>query len=161
MRLENSNFMQLDTQIYNALLDNKKGGQPILKHFKIYYPEKIPITMINAIYIGRLETTLVEDQYDTFDSDKWKVDIDIVITTKDNPKLERRKLLKSVSIAVKNVILNSGIDAKVKSVNFEYDNTNVIQQCRISVEGFEYDIYDNDNREYLRICKILENAKIV
>ena len=160
VHLQKSNLMQLDTDIYNVLLDAKKGGHKLLKHFKIYYPEKINISMVNAIYVGRLETNLVENEYVTFDTTEWNVNIEIVITTKDNPKLERRKLLKSASVAVKNVLHNSGLDLKVKSIIFEYDNTNVIQQCRIVIEGSEYDLY-GDDKEYLHICNILEETDVI
>ena len=53
-----SDFMELDTRIYNDLLDNVKNKHPLLKHFKILYPEKVPISMMNAIYVGRIETVL-------------------------------------------------------------------------------------------------------
>jgi hypothetical protein len=160
VHLAKSNLMKLDTDIYNVLLDAKKGGHNLLKHFKIYYPEKINISMTNAIYVGRLETNLVENEYVTFDMTQWNVNIEIVITTKDNPKLERRKLLKSASVAVKNVLHNSGLDLQVKAINFEYDNTNVIQQCRMVIEGTEYDLYEDD-KEYLHICNILDKIDVI
>lgn len=159
MDLNYSNFMELDTKLYNVLLDAVKDKHPLLKHFKILYPEKIPVSNSNSIFIGRTDSTLQHGIDTTFDTDKWEVDIELIIITKDNPKYERRKLLKSVVTSVKQIIKNSGLDIIVESVAFEYDNTNVLQQARLRLHGIEYDIYKESN-EYLQICKILEDIEV-
>ena len=153
-----SDFMELDTRIYNDLLDNVKNKHPLLKHFNIFYPGKVPISMMNAIYVGRIETVLADDGYVTFDCDKWKVSIDLIITTKDNPKVERRKLLKSTVVAVKEVLMRSGLDVSIRDIVFEYDNTNVIQQARISLIGYEYEVY-KDKKDYLKICSVFDDIE--
>ena len=159
MRLESSNFMEIDTKVYNTLLTAVKDNHPILRYFKILYPEKIPVAMSNSIYVGRTETRLRKDEYNTFDTDKWEVDLELIIITKDNPKYERRKLLKSVVSVVKEVLKHSGLEIEIESVTFEYDNTNVLQQARMRLTGLEYDVYKED-KEYLEICRILEEIDI-
>lgn len=153
-------FLESDTEIYNTLLDARKGGHPLLKHFNILYPEKVPISDVNAIYVGRLNSNYNVGEA-TFEAETWDVTIEIVITTKQYDHLDRRRTLKSVGYAVKKVLSHSPIGAYIKfnNFNFEYDQKNVIQQARWGLTVKEYDI-EKYEEELLHVCRVLADIDI-
>lgn len=154
-------FLNSDTEIYNALLDAKKSGHELLKHFKILYPNKIPQNPINAIYVGRLET--IHEAYDdTFDHYDWRVSTDIFITTKQYDKVDRYRMLKTATFAVMEVLLESKIGSFIKLHNqgFIYDNNNLIQMSRLSIYSRENSYKDTMKSEYEKVCKILTEISI-
>lgn len=151
----------LDTQVYHVLLDAKKGGNPLLKHFKIEFPEQYPQTYINSINIGRTFTYPDRDRT-TFDTNAYNVTVEIVITTKNYKTMKRREILKTACYEVVRLIENSVLDSfvKVESQVFEYDNTNVITNARIVLNGMERFNKEHEELEFKRVCRILENLEI-
>lgn len=151
----------LDTQIYHLLLDAKKGGNPLLKHFKIEFPEQYPQTYINSINIGRTFTYPDKDRT-TFDTNAYNVTVEIVITTKNYKTMKRREILKTACYEVIRLIEESVLESfvKVESHVFEYDNTNVITNARIVLVGLERFNKKAEEMEFRRVCRILEGLEI-
>ena len=151
----------LDTQIYNLLLDSKKGGNRLLKHFKIEYPEQYPQTYINSINVGRTYT-YPDKESTTFDTNAYEVTVEIVITTKNYKTMQRREILKTACYEVIKIIENSPLAGfcRIESNVFEYDNTNVITNARIILKGLERFSKEVEEREYNRICRLIENIEL-
>ena len=161
-QFENVNyFLNSDTEIYNALLDAKKSGHHMLKHFKILYPNKIPQDPVNAVYVGRLDTIQKEDE-NSFDHYQWEVTTDVFITTKKYDKIDRYRMLKSATFAVIEVLLKSKVGAfiKIKNQSFVYDTNNLIQVSRLTVETKENSYTDKAEHEVKRICGILSQIDV-
>jgi len=151
----------LDTQIYNLLLDSKKSGNRLLKHFKIEYPEEYPQTYINSINVGRTYT-YPNHELTTFDNNAYEVTVEIVITTKNYKTMQRREVLKTACYEVIKLIENSVLQGfcHVESNSFEYDNTNVIANARIVIKGIERFSREAEEKEYSRICRLLEDIEL-
>lgn len=151
----------LDTQIYNLFLDAKKCGNRLLKHFKIEYPEQYPQAYINSINVGRT-FTYPDAQSTTFDTNAYEVTVEIVITTKNYKTMQRREILKTACYELVRIIEESPLSSfcKVDSNVFEYDNTNVITNARLIVKGIERFNKDAEEREYKRICRLLETIEL-
>lgn len=161
-RKHHPNFLlNSDTEIYNALLDAKKSGHDLLKHFKILYPNKIPQDPVNAVYVGRLDTTHkpFDDSFDHYD---WEVTTEIYITTKQYDKIDRYRMLKSATFAVMEVLLESKVGAfmDIHQQTFIYDNNNLIQMSQLTVRTTENSYKDKMQSEYERVCKILTKLSI-
>lgn len=151
----------LDANIYNLLLDYKKGGDRLLQLFKIYYPEHYAQAHINAVYVGRTQTT-PNMELSTYDTDRYDVTIELIITTKKYEKLDRRNLLKTMCYHIIDILKNSVLEDMLKSIDFmfEYDNTNVLNQARIVIVGTESFGKESKEKEYNRICKLLYDLEI-
>ena len=154
-------FLQSDTEIYNCLMDAKKSGHPLLKHFKILYPDKVPQEQISAIYVGRMDTTH-KLKKDSFSHTHWDVMTEIFITTKSYDKLSRRKMLKTATYAVIEVIKNSVIGdfVNIVSQQFIYDKNNLLQYSRISLRTAETSHKESIEKEMLEVCKILTEISV-
>lgn len=155
-------LFQSDTEIYNTLLDAKKAGHKLLKFFKILYPDKIPQEPITAIYIGRLDT-LFKPRESSFDHNSYTVQTEIYITSKSYERLERRRLLKSATYAVIEVLEHSVIGDALRIVNqsFVYDTNNILQYSRILVETREVKHLVNCAEEELsKVCSIMSCMSI-
>lgn len=153
-------FLQGDTEIYNTLLDAKKGNHPLLKYFKILYPDKINQQPINAIYIGRLDS-IHQQRFDTNETEEWEVNVEILITTKKYQKLNRRQLLKTAVYAIKEVISNSLVSGAIdfREVSFVYDRNNLIQFARMVIVMRETNLYNYES-EMRKVCKILTEIDV-
>ena len=154
-------FLQLDTEIYNTLLDAKKGNHELLKFFKIQYPEQFAQTHVNCIYVGR---TLAQKELNdtTFDVESWNVQIELIITTKEYEHLKRRQLLKSTVYAIRTILKKSSIADCImfNNVEFEYDNTNVLNLASVTLTGRESYLLE-PYPEYKRICKVLNEIETI
>lgn len=151
-----------DTHLYNLLLDYKKSNDPLLKMFKIYYPENYAQTHINAVYVGRTQTTPRED-LTTFDMDRYECTIELIVTTKKYEKMERRRLLKTMCYHIIDIIKSSTLDSLVEHIDFtfEYDNTNVLNQARIVIRAVESFGKESKEKEFKRVCKMLYELETV
>ena len=156
-------FLRSDTEIYNVLLDAKKTGHPLLKHFKILYPNKVPVEPINAVYVGRMGTT-DNRQHLTNDSSEWCVVTDIYIVTKKYDHLERYRLLKTMTYAVMEILSRSRIADFIDfpEQNFVYDSNNILQTSKIRVISYETSHKTNWVAEEVKnVCEMLTEMEIV
>lgn len=155
-------FLRSDAEIYNVLLDAKKSGHPLLKHFKILYPNKVPVEPINAIYVGRLGT-IDNAEHETSDSSEWKVSVDIFILTKKYEHLERYRFLKTVTYAVMEILSKSRIADFIDfpEQSFIYDANNILQTSKIRVTSYETSHKTNWLEEEVKhVCELLTEIEI-
>ena len=158
-----ASFLQSDTEIYNVLLDAKKAGHPLLKFFKILYPNKVPVEPINAIYVGRM-TSRDNKKMTTSDSTEWQVTVNIFIVTKKYDHLERYKMLKLATYSVMEVLSKSRIAdfLDFPFQQFIYDNHNILQTSKIEVTSYETAHRHKDiENEIMKVCSVLSDIELV
>lgn len=156
-------FLNTDTEIYNTLVDAKKNGNELLKHFKILYPTKVPVEPINVIYVGRQDSDEDTGSRHNFDSKEWNVETNIYIMTKDYDHLDRYRLLKTVTFEVMDILEHSLIRdyIRIPEQQFLYNNHNIIQTSKITVITHEImKKVEEITDEKMKICRILSNVSL-
>ena len=106
-------MLSADTKILDILLNSKKNGNKLLKHFKINYPDKKLAEENNTILIAAISS---ENNLDGLDFEQFTDLVEILITTKKRDNQKAIKIIKTVAYEICRLIMEHETDFPVKPV---------------------------------------------
>lgn len=151
-------MLQTDERILKILLEEKKEGNKLLKHFKISYPNKKLAQQSNNIFVACVS---YEENNKGFEHIEGKDLIEIVIVTKkvDNPKKKKDEysdnkfIIKTVMKEIRRLLLSDKHRKTLKgkpifrNVSPEYNSNYLFNRGHMLIELRtieDYDDFDSD-----------------
>ena len=151
-------MLSSDEIILNILLDAKKKGNKLLKHFHIGYPNKQISQESNSIFIASVSS---ENNLDGFEFQTFTDLVEILVVTKKRDYQEAKKVIKTTIIEICNLILENQLlfpnKPVFRNVNPEFNRDYVLTRGHIMVQvntdSFEF---INDDNTFEDVCAILD-----
>lgn len=165
-------MLQSDEKILRILLDSKNNGNPLLKYFKISYPNKTIAQSSNSIFVA---TVSYEEKNKGFDHIEGKDLVEIVIVTKkvDNKQIKQtdysdtKFIIKTVMKEIRRLLLSSDnrhlFKAKpvFRNISPEYNSNFAFNRAHLLVEVPTIESYDNYDDEVDRVRYLLTEVETV
>ncbi|MBR0369701.1 MAG: hypothetical protein IJH63_03115 [Methanobrevibacter sp.] len=152
-------MLSTDEIIYSILINEKKNGNQILKHFQISYPSKKVASESNSIFIGAVSS---EIHTEMTDASEYKDLTEILITTKIKDYKRAIFTIKTVSKEIIKIIKENTdsfpFKPIIRNIAPEYNPSFVLNRGHIMIECLtELEEYNNDEESIEKVCKILLN----
>lgn len=169
-------MLSTDEKIVEILLKEKyENDNPLLKHFKISYPDNTIAQMSNSIFVGVADYETKENGYD-FDRGTDLVDILVVTKKRDNQgskksdkKIysESKKIIKTVMLEIRrllqkdeNVTILGGLP-RFRNITPEYSQNYVLNRGHMMLQLPVIDMIEDNDEDLRCVCELLlENIEI-
>lgn len=159
-------MLQSDEIILNILLSEKKKGNPILKYFKISYPNKTIVQPSNTIFVAVVS---YEEQGKAYGVTEGKDLVEIVIATKkrDNKNVKQtdysdtKFIIKTVIKEIRRLLLSKEnrdyfrATPVFRNISPEYNNTFAFNRGHLLVEVPVLEADGNSEDDAERIKNLL------
>ncbi len=165
-------MLQTDEKIVEILLKEKhENNNPLLKHFKISYPNSNIAQESNTIFVGIAD---YETKGNGFDFDGGLDLVDILVVTKKRPNKtgkktdkkiydESKHIIKIVLLEIRRLLQLEenvrilGNVPRFRNITPEYNRNYVINRGHMMLQLKVIDEIEDYDTEFERVCNILVN----
>lgn len=163
-------MLHTDELIVKILLDEKHQKEnPLLKHFKISYPDNTIAQESNSIYVGVADYEMGSNG---FDFDEGTDLIDILVVTKKRPNKNGKKtdktiyneskhIIKTVLLEIRRILqLEENVQIlgnmpRFRNITPEYNSNYIINRGHMMLQLKVIDDINENVEEFERVCSIL------
>lgn len=156
-------MLDADNTILEILLNAKKEGNELLKHFHIAYPNKQLVQENNTILVAVVSS---ENRLDGFDFEQFTDLVEILVVTKHKDNNKAIRIIKAVSYEICKLIMqNSDLFPNkpvIRNINPYFDNDLILSRGQIMIQVVTEPVdFEITKDEYSRVCELIVEDNIV
>lgn len=150
-------MLETDNIILKLLIDEKKNGNELLKHFHIQHPSKRVAEESNSIFVACVSS---ENNIDGFTFSTFRDLVEILIVTKQKDYSKAIKIIKTVSMEICKIIMKNRNkfpnQPTIRNINPEFNMDFVLTRGHIMVQvNTEPTDFEIDDETYKNVCSII------